>query len=88
LLDTQGWDATWQSCWDQSKLALHPTREVEDFCARYTETLFECNEWLSVTDCERSFSMWHPRVVAKVDTCAGSSSCSELDPCVEAVFSP
>ena len=88
LFDTEGWEATWQSCWNQSKLALHPTREVEDFCARYTETLFECSEWLSVSDCEQSFSMWHPRVVAKVDTCAGSSSCSELGPCVEAVFSP
>ena len=88
LFDSEHWDATWKTCWDEGQATLHPSLEVQTFCSHYAQTLFECNEWLSVSDCEQNFSMWQPHIVQEVDACAMNMSCSELDSCVQAVFSP
>ena len=85
LQDETAWKAGFDACWEQAKTELTPRAPVRSFCAHYSEAWFECDSWLSTSECEAIYGMWSDAVLDRVAAC-DSSSCDALDQCVQATF--
>jgi hypothetical protein len=80
------WSDSLDACWRTARTTVDISGHARSFCTAYTEAWFECAAYWSVTECERTFSMWSDAVIDRFEPCLEESSCYLLRYCDEATW--
>jgi hypothetical protein len=87
LSSEPSWDAAMDACWERARSTVDVASYARSFCTLYVEAWFECGAYWSVGECERAYSMWNERVIARLEPCLRSVSCDALRACDETTWS-
>ena len=83
--DDERWANEMDACWERARDALAPTKSARAFCEPYAAVWFSCGWLFPLDECASIYGMWSDSVLERVLACR-SSSCEQLDACVDGVF--
>lgn len=78
-----GMDEVFTECFEQASLAAPPSAASDHFCARLSQTFFECSWFPSPDSCSLVNARYTAPALAAGERCS-DAACDELQQCMEA----